>query len=1466
MNSNFMYRAVFLFILLAGMLLSSQAVFADNPDSRIHPYLQELMKSSGDEDLIPVYIMLKDRLSLDYLRGTTQGLRREDRRQEVVRILKEHAAYSQSRVLSYLEDKKSQELIGHVENIWSINVIAFKAKSSVIEELARDFQEIEEIRYDRPISSEEAVDDNGISKYNEENNIILAPTFSPQPGLTLINAPAVWAEGDSGQGVIVANVDGGTDWKHPDLIHNIWNNLGEDADGDGHTIELSGSSWVFDPGDVNGVDDDSNGKVDDFIGWNFSNNTNDPSTASISHGTSTAGIVAGDGTNGTETGVAPRAKLMNLNINTGGESVWWSAYQYAFENGANVTTSSFSAKWGFSPQPNYPMFRQTNDMELAAGVLHTNSTSNDGNSYGVPFNISAPGNSPGPWIHPDQTLVGGISSVVGAANVNASTDIIVSSSPYGPWAWEDYQINHPSYPYPVPLEYQDYPYETQPGSMGLLKPDVAAPGEGTTSTVPGGGYSSFGGTSGATPHVAGTAALILSINPNLEPEDVSRILQTTAVEKGDPGKDNRYGAGRIDAYAAYQQALSELSDPADPNPPTNVSAYSDYTTPTSMLLQWDDPTTLFNGDPLNPGDFTIEIERDTVNVASVAGGIGQYTDTNLNDGQLYTYVLQAQLIANDSTSIKTNEVCWTAGGSPVPGPPNVFSITTASGGQLMAHWTNPSENVDGTPMDDFDAINLYEDGSLVTTFTRSPADTGSADSALFTPGGANLPYYVTAMDNESPSNESAASNTAYPPFVAPYSQDFEAGGALPVQWTNEQDDDFDWTVNAGGTSSTGTGPTVDHTTGTASGFYMYTEASTPNFPNMVAHLTTPFIDLGTVSLPGMAFWYHMYGAAMGELHVDVYANGMWNLDVMAPLVGQQQLNQTDPWLQAVVDLSAYSGAPIQVRFRGITGSSFTSDMAIDDVFFGSLAANPNMTVAPLAISDTLLVGAASMHTVTVSNLALLPTALNYTVIEDPVASWLNVLPASGTLTSGQSDSLSVSLDASGLTAGIYNADLIVAGNDTANDADTVGVTLQVNDAPVISIAPDTFDVTVDSGAVAVDSLTIRNSGLGPLTFTVGPAQPAKRAGSAKVDEATLSAPVLAAMKRRTAHRGVVNAIEETQQNSSVGGMLRDQIQGEEIFGSTANPFTGTLRDRGNIFSVSTATTLIEHRFYLSIPTDDELRFFVYRGTSVIGTYNKIDEVHFASSGTGEGFYSSGPINVPLEVGFYYYIGAAWPGNNTYYRGSETTPLPTSFGMLETGIPGNIAGGFPPGATATNNTYTGYSPYYCAIVTGVGIDWISANPEAGQVAPGDSMDVELTFDPTGLENGDYYADVLVSSNDPVNPEMRAGVHMLVSGVTGIMDDPSELPKTFAVSPNYPNPFNPSTTIKYQLPQSGDVNLTIYNVLGQRVRALVDARIEAGYHSIEWDGRNDAGAQVASGIYIYRFSADNYLKVQKMILMK
>jgi subtilisin family serine protease len=560
------------------LLLASLFVFfnlnllAQEATSKIHPVLQVVLLGTPADETVDVYATLNEQYPLDELKQETAHLSKKDKQKEVVRVLREFAAEQQQAVLAFLHNAKQQNLVSHIDILWAANTVVFSAIPQVIYNLAKDFDEIAEIRYDAPIDQSELEDPTEPSKPVPPGD---GTTLAPQQGLILINAPAVWAEGDSGQGVLAANHDSGCDWDHPDLFYNIWNNLGEDFDGDGHTIEGSPNAGVFDPGDINGVDDDGNGYIDDFIGWDFASNNNDPNTTAT-HGTHTAGIICGDGTNGTQTGVAPKAKLINHQLS--GEATSWLAIQYSVDKGVDVITSSHSYKWYFNPQPNYPMHRQMNDFELAAGVVHTNSTSNDGNSTGIPFNISAPGNTPPSWIHPDQTLVGGISSVIGVGNVDAFSDIIVSSSPWGPWTWEDYQVNHPSYPYTVPLAYQDYPYETLPGSMGLIKPDVSAPGNSTTSTNNGGGYSGFSGTSGATPHVCGTVALILSINPNLTPEQVSMIIQTTAVEKGAAGKDNRYGAGRIDAYEAYLLALAMI--------PVELSAFTANSNGDDVTLNW----------------------------------------------------------------------------------------------------------------------------------------------------------------------------------------------------------------------------------------------------------------------------------------------------------------------------------------------------------------------------------------------------------------------------------------------------------------------------------------------------------------------------------------------------------------------------------------------------------------------------------------------------------------------------------------------------------------------------------------------------------------------------------------------------------------------------------------------------------------------------------------------------------------
>lgn len=104
------------------------------------------------------------------------------------------------------------------------------------------------------------------------------------------------------------------------------------------------------------------------------------------------------------------------------------------------------------------------------------------------------------------------------------------------------------------------------------------------------------------------------------------------------------------------------------------------------------------------------------------------------------------------------------------------------------------------------------------------------------------------------------------------------------------------------------------------------------------------------------------------------------------------------------------------------------------------------------------------------------------------------------------------------------------------------------------------------------------------------------------------------------------------------------------------------------------------------------------------------------------------------------------------------------------------------------------------------------------------------------------------------------------VTAVDHPASEIPKEFRLEQNFPNPFNPSTVIRYQMPASSLVEIEIYSVHGQKIRKLVSAERAAGYHEAIWDGRDDAGRVVASGVYFYRVRADAFVDVKRMIALK
>ena len=99
---------------------------------------------------------------------------------------------------------------------------------------------------------------------------------------------------------------------------------------------------------------------------------------------------------------------------------------------------------------------------------------------------------------------------------------------------------------------------------------------------------------------------------------------------------------------------------------------------------------------------------------------------------------------------------------------------------------------------------------------------------------------------------------------------------------------------------------------------------------------------------------------------------------------------------------------------------------------------------------------------------------------------------------------------------------------------------------------------------------------------------------------------------------------------------------------------------------------------------------------------------------------------------------------------------------------------------------------------------------------------------------------------------------------VTDDVS--PKVFALHQNFPNPFNPVTTLRYDLPEQATVNIIIYDMLGRQVRTLVNQTQEAGFKSVLWNATNDHGKQVSAGVYLYQIQSGEFVQTKKMVLLK
>jgi len=121
------------------------------------------------------------------------------------------------------------------------------------------------------------------------------------------------------------------------------------------------------------------------------------------------------------------------------------------------------------------------------------------------------------------------------------------------------------------------------------------------------------------------------------------------------------------------------------------------------------------------------------------------------------------------------------------------------------------------------------------------------------------------------------------------------------------------------------------------------------------------------------------------------------------------------------------------------------------------------------------------------------------------------------------------------------------------------------------------------------------------------------------------------------------------------------------------------------------------------------------------------------------------------------------------------------------------------------------------------------------------------------------DTVEADNAPFTIEID-GANALRTYLEGL------LPDEFSLRQNYPNPFNPITTLRYDLPENSYVNVTVYDMLGRKVKTLINQTQDAGYRSVIWDATNDYGKPISAGIYLYQIQAGGYTSTKKMVLLK
>ncbi|SEL68916.1 Por secretion system C-terminal sorting domain-containing protein [Aquimarina amphilecti] len=353
---------------------------------------------------------------------------------------------------------------------------------------------------------------------------------------------------------------------------------------------------------------------------------------------------------------------------------------------------------------------------------------------------------------------------------------------------------------------------------------------------------------------------------------------------------------------------------------TNQPIYAKVTVVGKEAYETWTPTELPEGDyyrPIKAGTYTLLYEAECYESKTVAGVVITDDQSVIQDVQLTPIGAAAPTgLAVSSVQASSADLNWSgsAGAS--------FDVRYREIG--TANWTVVSVNTDTT--------NLV---GLTTETTYEAQVRSICSGTIVSPYSSSVSFTTTAVP------ACAGVNTF------PYAEGFESNIGV---WTNSIDDDINWVRGSNGTPSSGTGPSSAQ----EGSFYMFTEASGngSGYPGKIALFDSPCIDLAVLTGATLEFGYHMNGTNMGSLEVLVSVDDGSSYASLWSING----SQGDQWNQASVDISAYAGSVMQLRFKGVTGNGFRSDIAIDDFKIISTTPDTQAPSVPTNLSVSNITG------------------------------------------------------------------------------------------------------------------------------------------------------------------------------------------------------------------------------------------------------------------------------------------------------------------------------------------------------------------------------------------------------------------------------------------------------------------------------------------------------------------------------